>query len=95
MQIQNIIKLVEVANTQLAEIKTIILQASNNYRMQTVRYIFSILQDLWNIIQGNMKNQAHHIQMFLADEFDSCKGKGNIYTDEHIKEIQSTYKQEG
>jgi len=29
-----------------------------------------------------------------VDELDSCKGKENIYTDEHIKEIQDVYKQE-
>jgi len=33
LQIQNIIKLVEVANTQLVEIETIILQASEAYEM--------------------------------------------------------------
>ena len=50
IQLQNIIKLTEVANTQLAEIKTIILQASNSYRTQNVRDIFSISQGLQNII---------------------------------------------
>ena len=94
LQIQNIIKLVEVVNIQLAEIKTTALQASNNYRIQTVRDIFSILQDSQNIIQSNMENQVHHIQMLLADELDNCKGKGNTYADEHIKEIQNIYKQE-
>ena len=41
-----------------------------------------------------MENQVYHIQMLLADELDNCKGKGNTYTDEHIKEIQNIYKQE-
>ena len=41
-----------------------------------------------------MENQAHHIQMLLADELDSYRGKENMYADEHIKEIQDTYKQE-
>ena len=44
-QLQNIIKLVEVANTQLAEIETTILQASNTYRIQTASNIFSISGD--------------------------------------------------
>ena len=95
LQIQNIIKLAKVANTQLAEIKTTILQASNNYRTQMAGDISSISQDLQNIIQGDMENQAYHIQMLLADKLDSCKGKGNIYADEHIKKIQNVYKQEG
>ena len=42
-----------------------------------------------------MENQAHHIQMFLADELDNYKGKENIYANEYIKEIQITYRQEG
>jgi len=46
MQLQNIIKLAEVANIQLAEIKTTILQASGEYRTQTTRDIFSILENL-------------------------------------------------
>ena len=44
-QLQNIIKLVEVANTQLAEIETTILQASNIYRIQTASNIFNISED--------------------------------------------------
>ena len=50
LQIQNIIKLAEVTNTQLAEIDTTILQASHNYRTQTVGDILSISENLWNII---------------------------------------------
>jgi len=49
--------------------------------------IFSISEDLWNIIQRGMENQVYHIQTLLADELDTCKEKGNIYADEHIKEI--------
>jgi len=41
-----------------------------------------------------MENQAHHIQMLLANELDSYRGKGNMYADEHIQEIQDIYKQE-
>ena len=41
-----------------------------------------------------MENQAHHIQILLADKLDSYRGKGNMHADEHIKEIQDTYKQE-
>jgi len=46
LQLQNIIKLVEEANTQMAEIEMTILQVSNNYRIQTVGDIFSISEDL-------------------------------------------------
>ena len=89
---QNIIKLAKVTNTQLAEIKTTILQASDKYRIQIVGDIFSILEDLQNIIQENIENQAYHIQTFLANELDNFKGKGNTYVNEHIKKIQNMYK---
>ena len=94
IQLQNIIKLAEVVNTQLAEIETTILQASNSYKNQSTKDIFSILQDLQNIIQGDIENQAYHIQTLLADELDICKGKENMYAEKHIKEIQEVYKWE-
>lgn len=37
------------------------LQASGKYKTQIVENIFSILEDLWNIIQRDIKNQAYHI----------------------------------
>ena len=91
LQLQNIIKLAEVANIQLAEIKIMVLQASDTYRTPIVGDIFSISEDLWDIIQENMENQAHHIQSLLADELDRCKGKGNSQVDDHIKKIQNAY----
>ena len=41
-----------------------------------------------------MENQAYHIQILLVDKLDSYKEKRNKYAEEHIKEIQDTYKQE-
>jgi len=46
LQLQNIVQLAEVTNTQLAEIKTTILQASDVYKIQTTRDIFSISENL-------------------------------------------------
>jgi len=94
MQLQNIMKLAEEANTQIVEIKSTILQASNNHQKQTAGDIFSITKDLQNIVQSNMENQAYHIQKLLADKLDECKGKRNNYTEGHIKETQDAYKQE-
>jgi len=94
MQLQNIMKLAEEANTQIVEIKSTILQASNNHQKQTAGDIFSITEDLQNIVQSNMENQAYHIQKLLADKLDEYKGKRNNYTEGHIKEIQDAYKQE-
>ena len=53
MQLQNIIKLVKVANTQIAEIEFTILQASNNYQIQIAGDIFSISEDLQDIDKEN------------------------------------------
>ena len=94
LQFQNIIKLTKEANTQIAEIEMTILQASHNYWIQTAGDIFSISKDLQNNIQSDMENQMYHIQTLLVDKLDSCKGKGNKYTEGQIKEIQDTYKQD-
>ena len=94
IQLQNIIKLAEVANVQLAEMETNILQASDIYKTQITGDIFSILEELWSIIQGDMETQAYHIQVLLANELNRCKGRGNTYTDNHIKEIQDAYQNE-
>jgi len=77
-------KLVEEANIQIAEIESKILQASNNYQIQTVGDIFSVSRGLQNIIQSNMENQAYHIQKLLADKLDNYKEKES---NEHIKKI--------
>ena len=45
MQLQNIIKLTEEANTQITEIKSTILQASNNYQTQMA----GVLWDAWTL----------------------------------------------
>ena len=50
LQLQNIIKLIEVVNTQMIEIETTILQASSNHKIQMVEDIFSISEYLQNII---------------------------------------------
>ena len=59
--------------------------------MQTAKDIFSISEDLWNIIQSDMENQVYHIQKMLADKLDNCKRKGNNYVEDNIKEIQDVY----
>ena len=56
LQLQNIVKLAKVTNTQLAEIETTILHTSDGYKIQTAGGIFSILEDLQNIVQENIEN---------------------------------------
>jgi len=92
IQLQNIIKLAEEANTQIAEIEGMILQASHNYQTQTAADIFSISENLCNIIQSDMENQVYHIQQLLVDELDNCKGKGNQYAEEHIYRMNTNKK---
>lgn len=61
LQIQNLIKLADMANTQLADIKTVLLQSGKTYKTQIRRDIYSISKELWNIIYKDMKQQAYHI----------------------------------
>ena len=94
MQLQNIIKLAEEANTQIAEIKSTIIQASDNYQIQKARDIFSITEDLQNIVQSNIEDQVYYIQKLLVNKLDEYKEKENNHAEEHIKKIQDVYKQE-
>jgi len=55
-----------------------------------VEDIFSILEDLQNIIQGDIETQVYLTQTLLADELDRYKEK-NVYANNHIKEIQDAY----
>jgi len=51
----NIIKLVDVANNQLENIKTILLQTGKTYKMQIGKDIYSISKELRNITYKNIK----------------------------------------
>ena len=53
--------------------------------------IFSMLENLWNIIQEDIENQVYHIQVLLANELDRYKGKGNYLVEKYIKTIQNAY----
>ena len=50
-----------------------------------------MLENLWNIIQGDIENQVYHIQVLLANELDRYKGKGNYLVEKYIKTIQNAY----
>ena len=54
------------------------------YKMQTEGDIFSISENLWNIVQ---EEKVHHIQVLLADKLNWYKEKGNQYIEEYIKII--------
>jgi len=53
--------------------------------MQIGRNIYSISEELRNVIYGDMEWQAHYIQVLLANKLDQCKGKEIEAVDKHIK----------
>jgi len=55
LQIQNLVKLVITANNQLADIKTILIQTGETHKMQIGGDIYSISEELRNIIHRDMK----------------------------------------
>ena len=46
LQLQNIIKLSDIANNQLVDIETTLLQTSKNYKAQVGRDIYSVSKEL-------------------------------------------------
>ena len=93
-QVWDIVKIAEEINTTITEVEETILQASNNYWSQNAASIFSISEDLQNIVQSDIENQVYQVQRILADELDSCRERGNVYVDKSIEEIQELYKEE-
>ena len=82
-------------NTTITEMERTILKASNNYWTLNIANIFSIPEDLWNLVQSDIENRAYHVQILLADELNEYKGRRNNYMNENIKEIQELYKEKG
>ena len=68
LQIQNLVKLVNVTNIQLADIETILLQTEEMYKEQIEGDIYSISEKLKNIIYRDMECQAHCIHVLLTDK---------------------------
>ena len=55
LQIQDIIKQADTVDNQLADIKTILLQAGKTYKMQIKGNIYSISEELHTVIYGDME----------------------------------------
>jgi len=55
LQIQNLVKLADVANNQLANIKTVLLQTGEIHKIQIGRDIYSIFKKLKNVIHRDME----------------------------------------
>ena len=87
-------KIVAEANMTITEIEKVILKASINNQVINTTNIAGISEDLRYLVQSNMENQIFQIQWMLADKLDAYKGKGNIYINDNIWEIQDLYKEE-
>jgi len=70
LQIQNYVKTADTANNQMVDIETVLLQTRETYKVQIGGNIYSISEVLRNIIYRNIEQQAHHIQVLLANELD-------------------------
>ena len=92
--VRDMIKIVVETNTTIIEIEEVILKASINNWVINVMNIAGVSEDLRYLVQSNMENQIFQIQWILADKLDAYKGKGNIYIDDNIWEIQDLYKEE-
>lgn len=55
LQIQNLIKLADMTNTQLADITTVLLQFGETYKMQIGKDIYSISEELQNIMHRDIE----------------------------------------
>ena len=93
-QVKNMMKIVAETNMTITEIEDTILKASTNNRVINATNIIGVSEDLRYLIQSNMENQVFQIQQILADKLDTYKGRGNIYVDDNIQEIQELFKEE-
>ena len=86
-------KIAAETNTTITEMEEVILEASINNWVTNTTNITGVLENLRYLVQSNIENWVFQIQQMLADELDTYKGKGNIYMDDNIQEIQDLYKE--
>ena len=55
LKIQNLVRLADVANNQLVDIKIVLLQTEGTYKMQISRNVYSISKELKNITHRDME----------------------------------------
>jgi len=53
-----------------------------------------VFEDLKHLIQSDIENRVFQIQQMLADKLNTYKGRGNVYIDDNIQEIQKLFKEE-
>jgi len=93
-QVRDMMKIAVEMNTMIMEMEDTILKASTNNRIINATNITGVSEDLRYLIQSDMENRVFQIQQMLADELNAYKGKGNIYVEDNIKEIQELFKEE-
>ena len=93
-QVKNMMKIVAEINTTIMEMEDTILKASTNNWVINATNITGVSEDLRYLIQSNIENRVYQIQRMLANVLDTYKGKGNVYMEDNIKEIQELFKDE-
>jgi len=93
-QVRDMMKIVAETNTMITEMEDTILKTSTNNWVINTTSITGISENLQYLIQSDMENQIFQIQQMLADELDIYKGKGNMYVEDNVKEIQELFKEE-
>ena len=93
-QVKDMMKIVAEMNTTIMEMENTILKASTNNWVINATNITGVSEDLRYLIQSNMENRVYQIQQMLADVLDTYKGKGNVYVENNIKEIQELFQDE-
>ena len=91
-QVQSMIKIAGETNMTIMKIEETILKASVNNWTINMTNISGVLEDLWYLIQSDMENWIFQIQRILADELDVYRGRGNLYMNDNIREIQDLYR---
>ena len=93
-QVRDMMKIVAEMNITITEMEDTILKASINNWVINAMNITGVSEKLQYLIQRDMENQIFQVQQMLADKLDTYKGKGNVYVEDNIKEIQELFKEE-
>ena len=92
--VKDIKKIAEVVNTMIMEMERSILMVSINNWTTNATNILRISEDLWYLIQSDIKDRIFQIQRMLANKLNRYKGRENFYMDENIQKIQELYMNE-
>jgi len=93
-QVKNIMKIAVETNTIITEIEDTILKTSINNQVTNMTNIIGVSENLRHLIQSDIENRVFQIQQMLADKLNTYKGRGNVYMDNNIQEIQKLFKEE-